>query len=215
MWILIFAFAVINSILIKAMKVTNMSFGCILFQVLRPICIQTLKLNVATQKPYKNQNLLYIILFIWVLMCMIITNSFSSILLRYYFKPKIIPIIESLEDVVKNENIFPLGISRIQKEAPQYLKLEKPQEFSILLERSNDTESKYNQPSPLMVVEHILSGKIVYFTNTLASNLLKANFPFAPLLNTKDKYIRNFVVYLVFKRHPFADKINSAYVSFL
>src|SRR5882724_9382945 len=70
-------------------------------------------LKLINVKYFNNQ--IYRILFItlisiWIICINIITKSFTSLLLKTYFKTTFVPIVDSLEDLVKHQDMFVFSI---------------------------------------------------------------------------------------------------------
>jgi len=162
--------------------------------------------------------ILIALLYLWLISSLILSKSYSSILLNTYLKPKIGPIVQTLDHVLRlhknNEGLNAYGNFSIQM-----LKKIRPKEFEILYKKSNNYRTfKLQQFRTKDLNEHVfedilidtIKGKTIIFSNTFSirKNLLK--YPELRFHVVEDKYAPNFLVYSMSKSHRFSGKISNA-----
>jgi hypothetical protein len=215
-WICLISLSLINAILWKLLSKTNFSFFSVIEVVSKHLIYQKSEnlerlknINFESIKTSK-QLVLLTILIVWMLSSVILSKSYSSVLLKIYFRPKSRQIVETIDDIVFNQNLNILG-----NESLQYLKTVKPVEYKILQKRL-DQYNEYLREKIILnngisdeteILNEILDSETIFFLNTYRFRQIKSIFPDSKFISTNDKYAQNFITFFMTKNHSLHEKI--------
>ena len=146
------------------------------------------------------------LLVIWLLVSLVLNQSYTSLLLNTYFNVKTTPVVQNLEDIRNNKDLLIVGI-------PEYLsRVSIDFNFKIndLLERIEKDPD--NLPDPFIsskICEKILDGKSVLIGDTEQINtFMEHNKYYHDNLVVVDKYLPEFISFYVSKNMPLANVVH-------
>ena len=164
---------------------------------------------------YKNEIIktsTSLIIIVWLMSSLIITNSFTGLLHNTYFNFKLIPIVSTIDDIIDNQDVSVLAyISNLNL----FINSTNDEEYKIKLQNIKDraiaTELKYNieyfaifEPS---VFQSLVNGKIIYFCEqNNRKQLFKRYEKFEKLFSLSTyKYLFQMTSFTVNKNNPLYD----------
>ena len=171
------------------------------------------------KQTFYYRNTLDILLIIWIVLCSILINWFNTTLLNIYSTQKSVPFVQTLEDIINNENIKIGGKTSLNK-----FKNSNPEQFGILEKRlftKTDYPSVYywcinftaQDDFYFHCIFHkalgdIVKGKLVYLFD---SKTMKRDHGFAKrfynMVIAEKKYFLDYYVSSIDKNYPYKDVI--------
>ena len=141
---------------------------------------------------------------VWLILSVILSNAFTGILLKTYFKIENVPIIKSLEDIDHNKDISVAGISQ------HLLNTAKLYNFDLddIIKRVNNNPD--NLPNPLVSVQ--VAEKVVNAKSTIILNSVQRSFYLDIMEKHRDrlyvseyKYLPEYMALVINKNKEFVD----------
>ena len=149
----------------------------------------------------------------WILMATIISHCFASSLLITYFKVKPVKVVQTLDDVLNDQNINVAGYSSAlflnnSIEKNKFTKLFKNmQEYEKKMKISELTNNMNNDFINKQILSDVLGGKAVLLVNTLLRYKMMDRFFNYELHLADSKYLQVYLAYKMTKNSKFSDKI--------
>lgn len=201
------------SLVIKLIIKSDTKISDILILVVRSISSQSIpELNNllgvrADNNSYKGklQRLSVLILItIWLLISLILTKCFTSILLKTYFDPKCYLIVNSVDEILKTSELSIAG-----SESLIFINASKPKELSILMPRVLKYENELKATNKgwrkligsELVMSRVVSGQTVLFLDSYAAAYTRRLYPNSKLMSALDKYSPNYKALFISKQH--------------
>ena len=150
---------------------------------------------------------------IWILLSSVISYGFSSSLLLTYFKSKPVHFVKDIKDVLVNQKINVAGMwsARKLREELGNSTFEKLEERMISYESKMNLINKTTNPNAnyinKQILEEILSGKTILLVNSFNRLIMQDTFADFKLELAEIRYVMQFMVYSVSKRHKYSIEI--------
>ena len=184
MWLLIAIFAILLAILMKISSDKSYSWNKIIFDIIRLLTSQDVKIFELTKFIFKVQNktTTFIIMIILIFFTVIITKCFLSLLLNSYFKLIKVTVVDSLEELIdgnqcliasRNKSIISLEHFKMFKEKQIEVLREKKEKYEQIVQMDmNDNGVIYGERVFIDMVE----GKTIILENTIVINFIVETF---------------------------------------
>ncbi len=180
----------------------------ILLNLLNPLIMRGMnkiesldKLELNAKTSIKGKMFIFLLI-VWLISSTILSYSFSGLVLNSYFQFKSRAIIETVDDVINNEQIQISGIDFLD-----LLQWIKPEEHKILAERYYRKDGKRFESMNGTTFRLINDGKLIIFTSSLMIQLYQRLFPQMILYESREKFYPRSESILISKSHRYTDKL--------
>jgi hypothetical protein len=153
------------------------------------------KLELNAKSSIKGKIFIFILI-VWLISSTILSYSFSGLVLKSYFQFKSRAIIETVDDVINNEQIQISGIDFLN-----LLQWVKPEEHKILVERY------YRKDGKRFEWMNGTTFRLIFFTSSSIIQLYQRLFPQMILSESREKFYPRSESILISKSHRYADKL--------
>ncbi len=180
----------------------------ILLNLLNPLIMRGMnkiesldKLELNAKTSIKGKIFIFLLI-VWLISSTILSYSFSGLVLNSYFQFKSRAIIETVDDVINNEQIQISGIDFLD-----LLQWIKPEEHKILAERYYRKDGKRFESMNGTTFRLINDGKLIIFTSSSMIQLYQRLFPQMILYESREKFYPRSEPILISKSHRYTDKL--------
>ena len=172
------------------------------------VIVSIVKLIKSDRRKSCKNKILMMLIIIWIIVSLLLTKSFSSVLLNTYFNPNTHLAVNSMQQIIESPDLSVAGIGSLN-----YLNASKPEEYLKLKPRVKEYEKQLIRAlhkkkfDPHWVsqsekaLDLILSGRTVFLFQSHDSTVIKRMNPWLSLETAPDKYSPNYITIFVSKKH--------------
>ena len=168
--------------------------------------------RLITEDLLQFQNIIFKLIFTWILMLTVITHILSCSMLLSHLKFKPVKIVESVKDILRNSNLNVAGRFSIStlfaRSFPNLLK--RAEKYENNMNIGNKSLNPNTDFITTNILEDMIKGKAVVLVNSLVKTKIQESYRDYNLVSAEKKYFSRYLVHLVSKNQAYTTKITNA-----